>query len=269
MTKTESVAYEQIRNWLSAKCGIHYPSHKQQVLRQRLSRVQCAVSQPDLTELARRIVGEQEPDLQRAVMHAASTHHTYFFRETDVLDQFRAVILETLRERAEIRIWSAACSTGDEAYTLAIIIAETLGSDALKRTVILGTDISAPVVARAEQGIYPHRHLAHVPSAILNRYFAPVGSDNYQVNADIRACCTFRQMNLMTTPYPFQKMFQAVFCRNVLYYFDRPDQVATLDAIHAATEPGGWLVTSVTESVRDLSDRWRPVESGISRKGGS
>lgn len=266
MTCRESAGYQQIRDWLSAKCGIHFPEDKQQVLRQRLSRVQYDLSYPDLSEMARHIIGGHAPDLQRAVMHAASTHHSYFFREEDVLDRFRTTILETLRDRAEIRIWSAACSTGDEAYTLAILVAETLGKEALRRTVILGTDISAPVIARAEEGIYSQRHLAHVPAGIMSRHFAPVGPDKHRVNPDIRACCTFRQMNLMATPYPFQKMFQAVFCRNVLYYFARPDQVATLDAIHAATEPGGWLVTSVTESVRDLSDRWHPVESGISRK---
>jgi len=74
-------------------------------------------------------------------------------------------------------------------------------------------------------------------------------------------------MNLKSMPYPFRKSFQVVFCRNVLYYFERPDQIATLQALHDVTEPGGWLVTSVTENVRDAAHPWQPVANGIFRKG--
>ncbi|OYU17533.1 MAG: chemotaxis protein CheR [Rhodobacteraceae bacterium PARR1] len=257
---------EAIRDWLTQRCGIHYPQHKTDLLRQRLTRVQRAFTLNDLGEMARRLSSEANHDLQLAVMHAASTNHTYFFRETEVLEAFRTKVLPTLAGRDEIRIWSAACSTGDEAYTLAIMVAETLGFAALKRLQILGTDISAPVVQQAESAVFSEQRLDRIPPDLRRRYFDSVGIAQYRIKPELRAACTFRQMNLKTMPYPFRKTFQAVFCRNILYYFERHDQTATLNAIYDVTEPGGWLTTSVTENIRDLPTRWIPTDNGIYRK---
>lgn len=265
----QSAGFEELRNWLSARCGIHYPENKSELLRQRLARVQMAHQLRDLEDMARRVVQGDQHELQLAVMHAASTNHTYFFREREVLDTVRTTILPLLAKRSEIRIWSAACSTGEEAFTLAIMISELLGPEALKRTTILGTDISAPVIERAEAGMFSDRQLDQVAPDIRRRYFAPRGLGQAQIRQDIRDACTFRWMNLKSQPYPFTKPFQVVFCRNILYYFDKPDQIATVRGIHGVTEPGGWLVTSVTENVRDLLTGWTPVSSGISQKGGA
>jgi chemotaxis protein methyltransferase CheR len=140
--------------------------------------------------------------------------------------------------------------------------------EALNRTTILGTDISAPVIERAESGVYPARHLDQVPAMIRSKYMQPVGIEQFQIIPEIRRACTFRRMNLKTSPFPFRKPFQAVFCRNVLYYFTPQDQAEVVDAIAGVTEPGGWLYTSVTESLRDLSSQWNTVVSGVSRKAG-
>jgi len=259
----ESESCEAIRGWLEKRCAIHYPDHKCDLLRQRLLRVQRAFNMPDLADLARKVLLEQLHDVQLAVMHAASTNHTYFYRERDVLDFFRREVLPVIATRDEIRIWSAACSTGDEVYTLAILIAETLGMEALKRTHILGTDISAPVIEYAETGVYSARNLDQVPSAIRQKYLRPIGIEQFQVIPEVRAACTFRRMNLKTADLPFRKPFQAIFCRNVLYYFGFQDQRNIVNTLSAVTEPGGWLFTSVTENVRDLSSLWTPVASGI------
>lgn len=265
---SESEGYEALRLWLEHRCAIHFPDHKRGLLLQRLARVQKAFALATLADLARQVTQMQVHDVQLAVIHAASTNHTYFFREKDVLEYFRGTVLPHLAARREIRLWSAACSTGDEVYTLAILIAETMGMEALKRTTILGTDISATVIERAERGIYPARHLDQVPAAIRTKYMRPVGIDQFQIIPEIRAACTFRRMNLKTAPFPFRKPFQAVFCRNVLYYFTPQDQVEVIEAIAAVTEPEGWLFTSVTETMRDLSALWQPVIGGVSRRAG-
>ncbi len=264
----EEAGFEKIRGWLGQRCGIHYNDQKKDLLLQRLGRVQRAFGIERLADMSRRLDDASEHDLHLAVMHAASTNHTYFFREQDVLDKFRDMILPEIQNRTEIRIWSAACSSGDEAYTLAIIIAEALGMEALRRVSILGTDISAPVVERAEAGIFGARQLEQVPADILSKYFKPIGMGQYQVVDAIRSRCTFRRLNLKTQPYPFKQDFQVVFCRNILYYFDVADQMATVDAIYDVTEPGGWLITSVTESVRELSNKWKNVATSISRRPG-
>ena len=265
---SENAGYEAIRKWLSDRCAIHYPEHKRELLNQRLARVQRSFAISDLNELARAVIQRDRHDVQLAVMHAASTNHTYFFREQDVLTTFRQSILPDLAARGDIRLWSAACSTGDELYTVAILIAEQLGMSALAKTQILGTDISAPVIERAESGLLDARHLEHTPAAIKAKYMRPMGIGQFQVIPEIRAVCTFRRMNLKTAPYPFKHPFQAVFCRNVLYYFSPEDQAATINAIADVTEPKGWLITSVTENIRDLSARWAQVSPGIYRKTG-
>lgn len=259
-------AYESIRSWLSARSGIHYGDEKRELLLQRLSRVQRAFSYNDLDQLAHNLLVDPVSEVELAVISAASTNHTYFFREIEILTNFRNNILPLLRDRREIRIWSAACSSGEEAYTIAMLIAEALGEEALRRTTILGTDISAPVIERAELGIVSDRQVSKVPDDLRVKYFKPVGFDQYQIADVIRRPCTFRRMNLQATPYPFQNQFQVVFARNVLYYFDVRSQADTLLAIHAVTEPGGWLITSVTESIRDLGTPWVSEMNGVHRK---
>lgn len=266
LVASENEGFETIRAWLERTCAIHYPPKKRALLEQRLGRAQRNLGIDSLSELARALERTDAHHVQLAIMHAASTNHTFFFRETDVLTFFRTELLPVLARRSEIRLWSAACSTGDEVYTLAMLIAETLGPESLRRVHILGTDISAPVIETAEAGVFPRRQLQQVPAEFLRRYMHPVGIDQFRINDDIRAACTFRRLNLKKSPYPFQRPFQAVFCRNVLYYFTQADQASIVDWISEVTEPGGLLFTSVTENIRELSTRWHPVTSGISRR---
>ena len=267
MIATDQAGYEQIRDWLSTRCGIVYADGKTELLRQRLSRVLRSFNFGDLDQLARGLLKDNNEAIQLAVMHAASTNHTFFFREPEVLEKFGEQILPRLANRSQIRVWSAAASTGDEAYSVAMIAAERLGPAILDKLLILGTDISAPVVERAEMGVYARRQLAHTPPQMLRKYFTPTGIEQFRVVEPIRRVCTFRRMNLKARPYPFSRPFQVVFCRNILYYFDKSDQINTLNAIHAVTEPGGWLVTSVTEPIRDLGTPWINVATGIYRRG--
>ncbi|MEI6986308.1 MAG: protein-glutamate O-methyltransferase CheR [Rhodospirillaceae bacterium] len=264
---SEACAYEDIRGWLNARCGISYSDRKKDLLRLRLSRVMSRFNINSAKELAGRLICRDSREIQLAVLHAASTNHTYFFREPQVLDVFRDQILPSLAGQRELRIWSAAASSGDEAYTIAILAAETLGRErAASRVSILGTDISAPMIERAEEGVYNANHLEKTQAHLIKRYFLPQGGEQFQVSPDIRQMCTFRRMNLQARPYPFQRNFHVTFCRNVLYYFDRPHQISVLENLYDVTEPGGWLLTSMTEQVRDLGTRWKPQGVGIYRK---
>lgn len=263
----DQAGFDQLREWLSRRCGISFAPSKADLLRQRMDRVLRRFDLPDLNRLAQELDRSGAQEVQLAVLHAASINHTYFFREIEVLDHFMDLALPELQERPEFRFWSAASSTGEEAYTLAIMLATRLGPSVLKRTHILGTDISDPVVERAELGIFPRRQFSQTDPQVVKRWFQPTGIDQYRVAAELRDACTFRRMNLKATPYPFTRPFQAVFCRNVLYYFDRSDQAATVRALYDVVEPGGWLVTSVTESVRHLGSLWEPVATGIFRRG--
>lgn len=266
MTASLDASYRRLRDWLHQRSGMNYPEKKKLLLINRMQRVCERYGIADLGTLADSLIAGCNQDLQYAVLHAASTNHTYFFREPQVLNYFKDMILPTLPE-AGARIWSAAASTGDEVYTLAIIAAEMRGIDwATRKLAILGSDISDVVIAHAEAGVYGSSHIAQMPGSFLKRYFNPVGLDQYRIQNELRRSCTFRRLNLKSSPYPFQKSFHVVFCRNVLYYFDRAQQREVVDAIYDVTEPGGWLLTSVTMSLRELGSQWIPVQSGVYRK---
>ncbi len=123
----EGEGYEFIRGWLSDRCGMSFPEKKRDLLVHRLNRVLMRFELPDFDELAREMTHGKDTELQLAVIHAASTNHTFFFREPNVLEYFRDNILVPGARSGEFRVWSAAASSGDEAFTLAIMALETLG----------------------------------------------------------------------------------------------------------------------------------------------
>lgn len=256
----------QLRAWLNMRCGMNYTEQKAHILYQRLARVMAQFEIDTLDDLAKAVERGQDQRVVEAVVHAASTNHTYFFREPGVLDYFRDHILAP-RAGLETRIWSAAASTGDEAYTIAIIACDLFGRKAASESVsILGTDISTTVLAVADAGVFSHVNLEHTPPEIVERHFHSDGPDRLRIAENLRKMCLFRRLNLKISPYPFQRGFHVVFCRNVLYYFDIDTQRAVVEKLYEATEPGGYLITSVTVSIRELGTRWRTVQAGVYRK---
>jgi chemotaxis protein methyltransferase CheR len=202
-----------------------------------------------------------------ALAEALSTNHTYFFREAEVLEHFKSVVLEELRPRSEVRIWSAACSSGDEPYSLAMMTLDAWGAaDAKKRASILGTDISQRMVADAEAGLYGARHVAGVTSNVLRTHFRAAGMGQFVVAPDVKALCQFRRLNLTATPWPFQRGFHVIFLRNVLYYFDQARQRQVMEACYDAALPGAYLYTSLTEPLHDVVTRWKAIAPAIYRK---
>ncbi|MGJ0508702.1 MAG: CheR family methyltransferase [Methylocystis sp.] len=246
---------------------MHFGDADLEVMGQRLGRVLDQFGLGTLERLADEIERGKRDDVTAAVVHAASTNHTYFFREMDTLNVFRDRILPGLASQPEIRIWSAAASTGDEAYTCAMLSAETMDlSVASERIKILGTDISGPVIQLAEAGAYRPSSLENVPFHIKSRYFKPTADGRFAIVDDIKRMCTFRRMNLKSRPYPFQKRFDIVLCRNVLYYFRPATQREVLELIYEVTQPNGWLLTDVSFTLRDLGVSWVTVASGVHRK---
>lgn len=266
MMHGDQAGFDALRDWLSQRCGISFQPPKADLLRQRMGRVLRRFGYADFDRLAQELRPSGREDVQLAVMHAASINHTYFFREPDVLGRFVTEFARDAAPRGDLRIWSAACSTGEEAYTIAILLAMHMGPQALGRIGILGTDISGPVVERAELGIFPARQFHQTDPAILARWFTPTGINQFAVSDALRAVCTFRRMNLKARPYPFRHPFHAIFCRNILYYFQPADQAATVSALYEMAVPGGLLVTSVTESIAHLGSGWQQIGSGLYRR---
>jgi chemotaxis protein methyltransferase CheR len=267
MSQAERRHFESIRQWVYDHTGLHYPERKHALLYQRLKKLCWRLGILSLKALDYHLQRGDLPSLAGEVARAVSTNHSYFFREEKVLQFFRNQILPTLPAEDRWRFWSAACASGEEVYTVAIILAEALGFvRALKQTAILGTDIDHRMIEQAEQGTYSEQRLEKVPQHLHKRYFRQAGSGQWRANPNLRQMCTFRRLNLISGSWPFRQRFHVILCRNVLYYFDTEHQRDLAERLYDATLPGGWLITSVTEPVQSLRTRWRPVVSGVYRK---
>ncbi len=277
--RSERTPFEELRQWVYERTGIHYPPRKDLILYHRLKKVCWRTGIPDLATLIRHLRDNDLPGLAREVACAVSTNHTYFFREEKSLSFFKHRVLPTLPEIGSSgdrwRLWSAACSSGEEAYTIAMILTEVLGreqacsqarSQARSQAAILGTDIDRNMIEQAEIGLYHQQRVNSVPPHLINRYFKSAGPGQWLIDAELKRMCTFRRLNLMSAPWPFKRTFHVIFCRNVMYYFDLTHQRALAERLYDATAPGGWLITSVTEPVQTLGTRWRAAASGIYRK---
>ena len=256
-----------IREWVFDHTGLHFGEKKYFTLYRRLQGVCWRAGVPSLQELDRRLHAPGSSQLAVQVVCAVSTNHTFFFREPEVLQHLTTTILPQL-PRGEIwRIWSTAAASGEEAYTIAIMLAERLGlSQAQQQVAILGTDISHPMIEQAEHGVYDTNRLEHTSFDLVKRYFEPVGLGQWRVTSALRPMCTFRRMNLQSMPWPFQNPFHVIVCRNVLYYFDVAEQKHLVDELYEWTVAGGWLVTSVTETLSAQATRWKKIDVGLFRK---
>ncbi len=267
----EYTVLRSIAQWLQERTGIYYPDNKLETLKHKLFKV-CLDHRLTLSQLSIELQnanGKTGP-LCLQVVAAASTNHTAFFRE-DIWDWFRDDILsDVVMKNGQIRLWSAAASSGEEAYTAAMVSAETLGiHEFKKRFAILGTDISFQILRQAEDGIYPVERLSNIPDNYRNRYFVNHEDGSCtRIHEDLKSVCLFRRMNLKKRPYPFKRRFHIIFCRNVLYYFTPSERENIVNAIYDSAEPGGWLIVSVTESLNNMKTPWKRIagKTGIYRK---
>ena len=172
MNQVEERSFETVRQWIYERTGLYYPDHKRLLLYNRLRKLCWRLDIPGLSELERHLRKRDFPGLDKEVAHAVSTSHTYFFREEKVFQFFRNHILPALPAKGQQRFWSAASASGEEAYTMAIILTESLGFlQVQEKAAILGTDIDRVMIQQAEQGVYPEQRLENVPPHLRRRYF--------------------------------------------------------------------------------------------------
>jgi chemotaxis protein methyltransferase CheR len=182
-----------------------------------------------------------------------SINVTHFFRDREVFRAFEQkalpLILEkkTDPEKSLIRVWSAACASGQEPYSLAIMLTEALQARKNIVVKIWATDVDADALARAQEGLYEERDLREVDKKLLEKYFEPVYNGKYSVREDIRSLVRFEKHNLITDPA--LKFMDIIFCRNVMIYFAREQQEILLEKFHNALNSRGFLVLAKVESV--------------------
>lgn len=215
---------------------------------------------------------EQNPTGSEAVnlVNVLTTNHTYFMREFIHFEYLQKCVLPWIKTTQEnrgkdVRIWSAASSTGEEPYTIQMVLSDFFNLDKVWDTQILATDISTKVLEKAKSGVYLAEQLQSVPENWKRRYFRNINPEEYQVKDEIRRKIIFRTFNLMDE-IPFRGKFHVVFLRNVMIYFEEETKRQLLERIYQHMADGGYLFIGTTESIDKTSTRFQYVQPSIYRK---
>jgi len=252
--------YEYLRKLLKDRSGLDLSADKQYLIESRLLPLSRKAGMASISELVQKMKGGSA-DITTQVVEAMTTNETFFFRDKVPFDHFRDSIMpEILQARASrktLRIWCAAGSTGQEPYSLAMCLKEMGAALSGWRVEILATDLSQEVLEKSKAGIYSQFEVQRgLPIQMLVKYFKQTG-ELWQINADIRAMVQHRQLNLL---HDFSQLgvFDVIFCRNVLIYFDQDTKINIFNRLAKATEPDGFLVLGAAETVVGLTDVFKP-----------
>ncbi|MGE0370258.1 MAG: protein-glutamate O-methyltransferase CheR [Gammaproteobacteria bacterium] len=262
--------FDFIRRLVAEKTGIALSEQKRELVYGRLAKRLRSLDLQSFAEYCSHVEGNAE-ELHELV-NAITTNLTSFFREPYHFDYLRDTLLPALlRSNADsrrIRIWSAGCSTGEEPYSIAMVLRDALSSAQGWDAKILATDIDSNVLARAQQGVYAEERASGVPERFLRRSFRRGQADNagmLKVCDEVRSLITFRQLNLMHD-WPMRGPFDVIFCRNVVIYFDKPTQRRLFDRYADLIADGGHLFIGHSESLFKVCDRFTLIGRTIYRK---
>lgn len=260
--------FELIGQILKERSGLALTKEKAYLLESRLNPVARKWNFAGFDELAAAIRNSKDEDLLVDVTEAMTTNESFFFRDQKPFDQFRDVILPQLLERRQaqrqIRIWSAACSSGQEPYTVAMLLKEQAPQLNGWRIDIVATDLSNEILDKAKEGMYSQFEVQRgLPIALLVKYFKQVG-DRWQIDAGIRQMVDFKQFNLLNDMASLGR-FDVVFCRNVLIYFEPQTKTEVLSKIADLMPEDGFLYLGGAETVLGTTDRFQllPGQRGI------
>lgn len=247
------------------RSGLVLTRDKAYLLESRLVPVARKWNVKTLEELANLVRTKRDEQMLRDITEAMTTNESFFFRDQKPFDQFRKVLLpELLRtrdSRKQIRIWSSASSSGQEAYSLAMIFLEEAARVQGWKLDILGTDLSSEMVERAKSGIYSQFEVQRgLPITMLMKYFSQIGTDKWQIKENLRQMVQFKEGNLLIDFGPIG-VFDVVYCRNVLIYFDQPTKTRVLEAISHVLAPDGVLFLGGAETVLGISELFKPLEN--------
>lgn len=248
-------SFEALCEFLKRSSGLVMEQSKRYLVESRVMPIVRRERLSGLDELVALLQKGQSPKLAKDVIEAMTINETYFFRDKTPFDQFRQVMLPKLiaqrQNEKRLRIWSAAASTGQEAYSLGMILEENAAKLAGWKIEIVGTDLSDGVLEKARKGVYSQFEVQRgLPTPMLLRHFNQIG-DSWQISEQMRQKVQFRQLNLLQDFNSLGK-FDIIFCRNVLIYFDTARKQDILTRMSRILAPDGFLLLGASESLIGL-----------------
>ncbi|MDQ0506698.1 CheR family methyltransferase [Xanthobacter agilis] len=254
--------YDFFVRFLKQKSGLQLSDDKHYLLESRLMPLLRKFDVPDFSKLAAMLRDGSSTIIAAAVVEAMTTNETLFFRDKAPFEDFTRTMLPALSAARppghRLRIWCAAASSGQEPYSLAILLLENPGLVGRREVEILGTDLSNDVLDRARAGRYNQFEVQRgMGVQMLMKYFTKVG-DSWEVKEQVRKMVQFRKFNLLE-PFSGMGTFDIVFCRNVLIYFDPPTKTDILARIARVLAPDGYLVLGAAETVIGVGEAFKPL----------
>lgn len=273
ISELRDLEFEKISRLVYGHCGINLHDGKKELVKARLSKRLREGKFKSFGDYYKYVITDEGTDEMVAMIDSLSTNLTYFFREESHFHKLREILqlkfanARAARQPLRLKIWSAGCSSGEEAFSIAMT-AKECGVDASVDCKIVATDISTKVLKKAVKAIFHKDKLRNLPSPILQKYFqVGYGQQDgyYRIKKEIRDMVSFSRFNLMETP-PSDFIFDVIFCRNVMIYFDKTTQVALLKRFHKCLIKGGYFFIGHSESIAGLDHEFDYVEPSVYRK---
>jgi chemotaxis protein methyltransferase CheR len=262
--------YQQISQLAYEHFGLDLRGGKQSLIVARLSKKLRELGLGSFQHYYDYVKADRSGAALAGMVDQLTTNHTSFFRETRHFDFLRKTVFPALRTRPRIYLWSAACSSGEEPYSIAMSLLEEAPREAALRVKIKATDISTRMLEKAVAGSYPVERVEGIPDLLLQRYLVKgQGNDagTFQFRKEVRCMIDFERLNLMDV-LPEDYRCSVIFCRNIMIYFDKPTQESLVKRLSAHIEDGGYLFIGHSESLNHLSHGLEYVCPATYRKPG-
>ncbi|NLO18844.1 MAG: protein-glutamate O-methyltransferase CheR [Ignavibacteria bacterium] len=255
------------------KIGIKLTEQKKTLLMGRLQKLLREYKFATFQEYYEYIINEKSGSALSELANYISTNHTFFYREHDHFEFFYQKALPEIERKLkstntkDIRIWSAGCSSGEEPYTLIMLMLEYFGNNYYNyQAGILATDISEKALKYANDGIYPEDRVRPLPDKLKKKYFTKAENGNWKIVDKVKKEVTFRKFNLISERYPFKKHFDIIFCRNVMIYFDDITREKLVGNFYNFTVPSGYLFIGHSETLNRTKTNYKFIMPALYQK---
>lgn len=263
--------FRKLTLYIKNKFGIHLGREKKTLVEGRLHKVLLSLGIDNANDYYQYLLQDKTGQADKFLANAITTNHTFFMRESQHFEYFSEEVLPYFSEKLsdnDLRTWCAACSTGEEAYTLAMIIQDFFSLQKQSwDTKLLATDLSTSALNDARLGIYNDESIDMLPKRWRKIYFKQINENNFQVKNFLKNEIIFRQFNLNNPQFLFKKKFHIIFCRNVMIYFDRVTRKELVNKFYQWLEPGGYLFIGHSEVIERGDFSFQYVMPAVYRKG--
>jgi len=261
--------FMMLTDYLKSNYGINL-SKKRTLIEGRLNNYLLQHGFSDYGSYLNKLFSDSTGTEMNQIINYLTTNYSYFMREWDHFNYFKTTVLPEIQNRIsdhDLRVWSAGCSTGEEPYTLAMLMNDFFNKQKnFWDTKVLATDISLKALDKAVKGAYDLEALEKVPAVWKTTYFEKGNENEWQIKKSLKEEVIFRRFNLMDQVFPFKKQFHVIFCRNVMIYFDSKTKKDLIRKFYQATEPGGYLFIGQSESIDRNDTDYKYILPSIYKK---